>query len=186
MGLTAWDPRRLLIRQSPTNDRSDKSLTVSQEYIIITIIWCFALVFIKAAIILEWTHIFIPRSTRNVFFWICYIMLLANTCVYFVTVTTTNLLCTPRERIWRRWVPGSCINIHAFNLTITTFHLVFDILLLLVPHRVIWKLSMSTRQKIGVSVIFSVGVLYVNPSCHPPPPRRLLNRKRKANGGVII
>ncbi|KAI0549060.1 hypothetical protein F4679DRAFT_548077 [Xylaria curta] len=29
----------------------------------------------------------------------------------------------------------------------------------LLPHTVIWRLSLTTRQKIGVSVIFSVGIL---------------------------
>lgn len=132
---------------------------MAKEYVITTILWCVAVGFVKAAIVLEWTHIFIPRSKRNVFFWICYTMLLANGCLYAATIIATNLSCQPRERIWRRWLPGTCFNIDAFNVSITAFHMAFDILLLLLPHRIIWKLSMSIRQKIGVSVVFSVGVL---------------------------
>lgn len=143
---------------------SSKLLTPLQDYVVVSILWCFAFVFVKVAIIMEWTHIFIPlHSTRNLFFWVCYILLSANVCLYMATVITINLSCTPRERIWRRWIPGTCINIDAFNLSITASHLVFDIILSLLPHRVIWKLSMSPRQKIGVSIVFSVGVLYVYP-----------------------
>lgn len=150
--------------------RSVKLLTLGQEYVITTILWCLAVGFVKAAIILEWTHIFIPRSTRNMFFWICYLLLSANACLYMATVIAINLSCIPRERIWRRWIPGTCFDIDSFNLSITSFHLVFDILLLLLPHKIIWKLSMSTRQRTGVSVVFSVGVLYVIPTSSPPPP----------------
>lgn len=95
-------------------------------------------------------------------------MIFINTCLYISTVIAVNLICTPREKVWSGWIPGTCRNIDAFNLSITVFHLAIDILLLLVPHRVIWTLSMSTRQKIGVSIVFSVGVLYVNP--HPQRP----------------
>ncbi|KAI8952025.1 hypothetical protein F4801DRAFT_542567 [Xylaria longipes] len=58
-----------------------------------------------------------------------------------------------------RWLRANCINFNAFNIFITIFHLGFDLLMLLLPHTVIWKLSLTTRQKIGVSVIFSVGIL---------------------------
>lgn len=129
------------------------------EYVITTILWCVSVAFVKAAIILEWTHIFIPRSTRNLFYWICCIMLSVNTCLYIATIIAINVICTPREKIWRRWIPGNCQNIEAFNLSITTFHLFFDILLLSIPHRIIWTLGMSIRQKIGVSFIFSVGLI---------------------------
>ncbi|KAI0592889.1 hypothetical protein F4775DRAFT_587216 [Biscogniauxia sp. FL1348] len=129
------------------------------DYIVISILYCFSNMFIKMAILLEWTHIFITRSNRNTFFWTCYIMIYASCALYMTTVITINLACTPRKRIWQRWLPGTCINIDAFNLFITSFHLVFDLFMLLLPHQIIWKLSLTTRQKVGVSMIFSVGIL---------------------------
>ncbi|CAJ2502465.1 Uu.00g098590.m01.CDS01 [Anthostomella pinea] len=130
-------------------------------YLITTILYCFAISFIKASILLEWIRIFVPKSTRNRFFWICYAMVWANSLFYAITVITLNLTCVPRERIWRRWIPGTCININAFNLFISIFNLIFDVLILSLPHRVIWRLALSTRQKIGISFIFSVGIVYV-------------------------
>lgn len=89
--------------------------------------------------------------------------MIANTALYIATILVTTFACTPRERIWRRYLPGTCINIDAFNLFITAFHLAFDLLMLLLPQSAIWKLSLTTRQKIGVSVVFSVGSLYALP-----------------------
>lgn len=117
---------------------------------------------IKASILLEWVHLFVGTS-GTAFYWICHVMIWSNCCLYVTTIITINFTCSPRERIWRRYIPGTCINIDAFNLFITAFHLVFDLLMLLLPHRVIWKLSLSTQQKIGISTVFSVGVVYVSP-----------------------
>ncbi|OTA54485.1 hypothetical protein K449DRAFT_426251 [Hypoxylon sp. EC38] len=129
------------------------------SYVLVTNLYCVALMLIKVAILLEWTYLFVPRSTRNAFFWICYGMIGAICGLYFSTIITINYTCTPRERIWRRYLPGTCIDIKAFNLSITVIHLVFDLLLLLLPHRTIWKLSLSAKQKIGISTVFSVGIM---------------------------
>ncbi|KAI1503031.1 hypothetical protein F5X99DRAFT_417450 [Biscogniauxia marginata] len=117
-------------------------------YILASILYCFNLMFIKVSILLEWAHIFVPRSSRNAFFWTCYGMIWAKSSLVIATITTINCACSPRERIWRRWIPGTCINITAFNVFVASFKLGFDILILLLPHRVIW-----------VSVIFSIGVV---------------------------
>ncbi|KAI0457392.1 hypothetical protein F5B21DRAFT_501442 [Xylaria acuta] len=127
-------------------------------YVFSTILYCFTLMFIKAAMIVEWIRIFVPGYAHNTFWWICCAMIVANSALYVATIITINLTCIPRERIWRRWLPGTCININAFNIFIAGFNLIFDILILLLPHRIIWKLALTPKQKIGVSFVFSVGV----------------------------
>ncbi|KAI1412103.1 hypothetical protein F5Y13DRAFT_190784 [Hypoxylon sp. FL1857] len=129
------------------------------SYVLITNFYCVALMLTKVAILLEWTYLFVPRSARNTFFWICYGMIGAVCGLYFATIITINYTCTPRERIWRRYLPGTCIDINAFNLSITVIHLVFDLLLLFLPHRTIWRLSLTAKQKIGISTVFSVGIM---------------------------
>ncbi|TRX98986.1 hypothetical protein FHL15_000328 [Xylaria flabelliformis] len=128
-------------------------------YVLSTTLYCVTLLLAKAAILLEWSHIFVPRPNRNGLWWICYGMLIANTALYIATIAALNYACSPQEKTWRQYLPGKCINFNVFNIFITIFHLVFDLLMLLLPHTVIWKLSLTTRQKIGVSVIFSVGSL---------------------------
>ncbi|KAI0160162.1 hypothetical protein GGR57DRAFT_456574 [Xylariaceae sp. FL1272] len=128
-------------------------------YILSTTLYCVTLLLIKAAILLEWSHIFVPRPNRNGFWWICYGMLIANTALYLATIAALNYACLPRQKIWRPYLPGVCISFNAFNIFITIFHLIFDLAMLLLPHTVIWKLGLTTRQKIAVSVIFSVGII---------------------------
>lgn len=135
---------------------TDELLILRQRYVVTSILWCLSFLFLKGAILLEWTHIFIPRSTRNGFFWICYVLLTANACLYISFVIAFNFMCKPRERSWEPWREGSCLDENTVNLSFTSLILVFDFLLLVLPHGVIWKLPMTTRQKLGVSFIFSV------------------------------
>ncbi|KAI0399316.1 hypothetical protein F4802DRAFT_610988 [Xylaria palmicola] len=129
------------------------------SYLLSTTLYCVALLLVKAAILLELTHIFVARPMRNVFYWICYGMIVSNTMLYTATILTITFACTPRERIWRQYLPGTCINFNVFNIFITAFHLIFDVLTLLLPQTVIWKLALTKRQKIGLSVVFSVATL---------------------------
>lgn len=118
--------------------------------------------FIKAAILLEWTHILVPKGLKNPFFyWACHVMIWVNSLFYLSVIIVTNLSCIPRDKMWWRWVPGTCINLSAFNISLTALDLLFNVLILLLPHRVIWRLSLSTKQKVGVSLIFSVGIMCV-------------------------
>ncbi|KAI1111253.1 hypothetical protein F5Y14DRAFT_443449 [Nemania sp. NC0429] len=126
-------------------------------YVFSTILYCFTLMLIKAAMLLEWIRMFVPGYAHNTFWWICSGMIVANSGLYVATIVTINLICVPQERIWHRWVPGTCININAFNIFIAAFNLAFDLLILFLPHRIIWKLALTRQQKIGVSIVFSVG-----------------------------
>ncbi|KAI0886604.1 uncharacterized protein GGS22DRAFT_199003 [Annulohypoxylon maeteangense] len=141
------------------NVREGDFETFIYSYVVIIIEYCVALALFKVAIILEWVYLFIPRATRNTFYWICCGMIGANCSLYLATILCTDYACTPREKIWRRYLPGTCIDVNMFNVIITSIHLVFDIAMLLVPHRIIWKLSLSAKQRVGVSAVFSVGIM---------------------------
>ncbi|KAJ2994421.1 hypothetical protein NUW58_g1562 [Xylaria curta] len=117
------------------------------------------LLLLKAAILLEWVHIFVPRGTRNVFFWTSYIILATSTVYYVVSLLVLNLSCTPRERYWDMSIPGTCLNISLNNEVTAIFNLFFDVVILVLPHMIIWSLNMRTALKLGVSVIFIIGLL---------------------------
>ncbi|RYO83188.1 hypothetical protein DL762_006233 [Monosporascus cannonballus] len=115
----------------------------------------------KAAILLEWTRIFVPRDTRGAFYWICHALLWINVAFYVTMLISGSLSCTPFERLWDPTVPGTCRNRKAYDVATASFSLVSDIFILLLPQRVIWKLRLRREKKIGIAVIFAVGVLYV-------------------------
>ncbi|KAM4060800.1 hypothetical protein HRG_001669 [Hirsutella rhossiliensis] len=115
--------------------------------------------FAKTSILLEFIHLFVPGRTRNKFFWICWAMIVANCLFYLASIVAVQFYCTPVEKNWHRWVPGTCRDRSTIDITPTVFNLVFDLLILLLPQRVIWTLQMNNRRKLGVSIVFSVGLL---------------------------
>ncbi|KAL7629085.1 hypothetical protein AAE478_000603 [Parahypoxylon ruwenzoriense] len=113
----------------------------------------------KTAILLEWIRIFRPAHTRNPFFWISWAMITVNIMFYTICIILAQFYCTPVEKNWHRWVPGTCSDRRAIDVVPAIFNFVFDIIILVLPQRVIWSLQMRTCQKIGVSFVFSVGIL---------------------------
>ncbi|KAH9897411.1 hypothetical protein F4778DRAFT_743489 [Xylariomycetidae sp. FL2044] len=115
---------------------------------------------IKVSILREWSRIFVPRPARNTFWWICHILLALNVCYYVAGTFLANLQCTPREFIWDKTrAGGHCIESKYADVTAGIVNLVSDVLILLLPQKVIWKLQMPLKQKLGVSVIFAMGIL---------------------------
>lgn len=121
---------------------------------------------LKAAILLEWSRVFVPLGSRTAFWWICNAMALAQGGFMIATVVAMQLGCSPINRNWDFTVKGTC-HYPKKNLEIATatISLAFDVVILILPQRVIWKLQMSVRQKVSVSVIFGVGVLACVAAC---------------------
>lgn len=115
---------------------------------------------IKSAILLEWMHVFVPHGTRTKFWWTCQIIMWVNILYYISIVTASALSCFPHEKIWHPTMPGRCFNTKVLFVSNATLNLVSDIIILALPQGIIWKLNMSTRKKIGVSLVFAIGVMY--------------------------
>ena len=120
------------------------------------------LALIKVAILLEWLHIFASNGSRNYFFWCAHILLWVNALFYFSAIVVINVSCVPREKYWNRLLPGKCIDDIPIDIASAVVNFSVDVGILLLPQRVIWKLNMSRKNRIGVSAIFGLGVLYVN------------------------
>ncbi|RYP11508.1 hypothetical protein DL764_000031 [Monosporascus ibericus] len=113
---------------------------------------------IKIGILMEWARIFVPTGVRNTFWWTCYATLVANVLFYVSAKFVTNFTCIPREKIWHRELEGHCINERAATFASTIVNCVSDLVILAVPHSIIWRLNMSRARKIGVAGIFAVGI----------------------------
>lgn len=112
---------------------------------------------VKVAILLEWMRILSPRS-RTAFFWLCQIALWLNVVYYIVAIVVESLQCTPRERIWDPTVKGICLDARALEV-ITSINVVSDVIMLAAPQFVIWRLKLSTWNKVGLLLISAVGLL---------------------------
>lgn len=72
-----------------------------------------------------------------------------------------NMQCRPHEAIWKFYLPSKCYSLPDVMLTSASVQVVSDIAMFLLPQRIIWGLQMNWQKKIGVSVIFGVGILLV-------------------------
>jgi hypothetical protein len=119
---------------------------------------------IKCAILLEWVDIFVSDKKRGYFAWACYI-----TCGIVVTLSIILFVmsmvnCTPFEANWDPLIPGGyCrFDVTDFGLASSTTNLVLDMIPLILVQKVIWGLKLSWQKKLGVSVVFLIGVAYVS------------------------
>ncbi|RMJ10260.1 hypothetical protein CDV36_010106 [Fusarium kuroshium] len=125
------------------------------------VFYSFVLPFLKIAILVEWCRVFVPRGTRtkSAFWWGCVIVIFVQITANIAIIVALNLQCTPHEAIWDFRVEGKCFNLFHLQVSSATIHLICDITIMLLPQRVIWKLNMGWKKKLGVSVIFSLGLL---------------------------
>lgn len=124
----------------------------------------------KTAILLEWKNVFVPNRAKNWFFWATTVMIAINVIAYSVAIIMTCLRCRPTSKIWQPWLEGNCSNLASQKRTdvATTFiNLALDVVILLLPQPIIWKLNMTRQRRIGVSLVFSLGILCVSLSNYP-------------------
>ena len=79
------------------------------------------------------------------------------TAFYAATMLVKIWQCNPRERIWDKEVSGRCINVSSlFNMS-GIFNTVTDLLILLIPVKLVWNLRMKRKTKLGIAAVFTVG-----------------------------
>ncbi|KAI0432449.1 hypothetical protein F5Y09DRAFT_339667 [Xylaria sp. FL1042] len=114
---------------------------------------------LKAAILLDWIHVFVP-FTRNYFFWTAYIILGLHTMFYVAWIILENLSCIPQSKIWDITVwQGRCVDVKLIYIPVAAINLLLDIVIFALPQTTIWNLQMSIKKKIGVGAVFAIGLV---------------------------
>ena len=76
------------------------------------------------------------------------------------TVITGLAACRPFAANWNPKLPGShCIDNEAFFRYSSVPNIMTDIVMLVLPIRIVWNLHTTTRLKIGLTATFTVGSL---------------------------
>ncbi|KAF2871085.1 hypothetical protein BDV95DRAFT_54180 [Massariosphaeria phaeospora] len=78
---------------------------------------------------------------------------------YTASVLVTAFQCVPVHKVWRRNAPGTCINLDGFILGYEVTNALLDIVLIVLPLRLIHSLNLDKRQKLLLSSIFLLGGL---------------------------
>jgi hypothetical protein len=93
------------------------------------------------------------------FVWFCIVTLFL---IMLPSALATWVQCTPMEKAWNRDIPGTCwdpshsIDYGIFN---AAWCAAADFALALLPWYLIWGLQLKLREKIGVGIAMSMGVL---------------------------
>ncbi|KAI1142782.1 hypothetical protein F5Y05DRAFT_366152 [Hypoxylon sp. FL0543] len=122
------------------------------------IVYFITMATIKLSILLEWIRIFVPRGTRNRFFWICHAVAILNFVASMANMLILAFGCSPPEKYWNQLAEGKCLDGNATAVSASAINFFFDIVILILPQRVIWGLHLSWRKKLGISVLFAVGI----------------------------
>lgn len=117
---------------------------------------------IKTAILVEWIRIFLPNGgrRRSLFFWASQFVIWTNIIFCGTTIILYGIACVPHSYLWDPTIKGGYCRIKGGYLPLPTafFSFLSDIIILFIPQRVIWKLNMSRRRRIGISFVFALGL----------------------------
>ncbi|KAI0019181.1 hypothetical protein F4780DRAFT_748020 [Xylariomycetidae sp. FL0641] len=136
-------------------------LPVLYPFFFSPLFYALGMLFAKTAVLREWLRVFLVRGQRNAFFWICWVVMIINAALYTATIFLVGLSCRPIRKFWEPWTAGDCLNHRKVDFSTACVNLALDVAILLAPQLVIWKLNMTIKNKVGVSLVFSLGLLTI-------------------------
>lgn len=114
----------------------------------------------KLAVLVLYLRVFVPpRSQKS---WVYYSILFIvayNACYYVANLFTVIFNCVPREKIWNSSVEGTCVDTYDVLIVTAALNMASNFMMVLLPMTVIWRLRMSRKKKIEISVVFAFGVV---------------------------
>ena len=117
---------------------------------------------VKCCILLLYLRLF--RIVRW-FRWACWAILAAAIMYCIASVAVTIFQCRPLIRAFDKTVPGSCIDTAKFWYANAGFSIATDVIILLLPMPLVWKLEVPIAQKVALMAVFAIGVFVVITSC---------------------
>ena len=119
-------------------------------------IWALTIGLIKLSILLLYVQIFRPlRYIR----YLAYSIGIFTICWSIMAILVFCLQCRPVQRIWNKFVPGTCINAWLFFVISSAINIVTNFVVLVLPMRATWGLQLPIPQRISVMGIFMLGSL---------------------------
>ena len=149
-----------MYRPVPSLHQAQLSIDTDQGVHLASIFYGISIMFLKVAILLDWLHVFVP-TRHSGFFWLLHILIWSNILFFVIGTLTEIFRCLPREKIWNPLFDGGyCgVDIEASNMASGIINLISDLCILITPQWVIWNLNLSRPKKIGMSMLFTIGIL---------------------------
>ena len=65
--------------------------------------------------------------------------------------------CSPIAKYWKPDIPGHCIETIKADYGYGSLNFITDLIMFVLPLPMVWKLQLSLKQKIGISLVFMAG-----------------------------
>jgi hypothetical protein len=118
-------------------------------------VYLFTTALTKVSILLLYRRLFTP------FLHIATLVVGLIICAWCISgVLVTSLQCDPISAVWDFELDADCIDPVAFSLAIALSGVLTDLIVLVLPLQMVWRLHLPIRKKLVLSVIFSLGSLY--------------------------
>ena len=122
----------------------------------------------KTSILLFYFRLFGTPGTRQGFKKLLNITQ-ALVLIWFIASLITGIFrCHPIDVMWDPVAVASpnirkyCIDDAAYYVSTSAFNVALDFWILVLPLSIVWTLQLSARRKVGLSVVFLLGGLYVS------------------------
>ncbi|EOD52442.1 putative integral membrane protein [Neofusicoccum parvum UCRNP2] len=131
-----------------------RPLTVSQNFFLFQIFYKCVICFNKLAFLLLYLRVFQFHSFRV----ICLCSIGVVVAGSFSFIAATLFECIPIAYNWNRQLPGHCINNSAFRWSWAAFNTATDVWVSVLPIPFIQRLQMTRTKKIGLIILFALGL----------------------------
>ncbi|KAK4449144.1 hypothetical protein QBC34DRAFT_438567 [Podospora aff. communis PSN243] len=110
---------------------------------------------IKTSILSTYLRFAVTRTFR----YLCIGTIILHAIFFFICFVVTLSQCRPLRKMWdfTNSVQGSCINTTAFFYSTSTFNILTDFFILLLPYRTLRAIQRPSREKIALFLIFGAG-----------------------------
>ena len=142
----------------PSSKAIAEEANASQSFYALDIIWASSIPFVRLSILLLYNRAFRLRYLRISL----YIIGTFSTFWALIVIIVYACQCRPIQYFWDRTLDGSCINTPLFLIIASATDVASSFVLLALPLRAIWKMKTIMAQKIILTGIFWLGLLYVN------------------------
>ncbi|WQF75221.1 Putative extracellular membrane protein, CFEM [Colletotrichum destructivum] len=126
-------------------------------FLIFSTLYMTSLAFIKSSILFLYLRIFPDENFRRVLWG----TQLFNLLIWITFVTGTFAACQPLNFFWNGWkreMTGKCFNLNAFAMCHGVLNVALDAWMLVLPATQIYGLRMKLKTKVGVMLMFGVGI----------------------------
>lgn len=103
-------------------------------------------------------HLYVVVFPPRPFRFVVYTVMGLTIAYWLSTIIRMFFLCSPLAYTWDRTIPGgSCVNLSAAYLSVSIINLLLDVMVIVLPMPMLWRLQMRTAKKIALTAIFGIG-----------------------------